>query len=262
MKIGTPKEAAAGEARVAMTPESALQLQKLGHACLIQSGAGVAAGFSDAAYEAAGVTVIKTAASLWKEAEVIAKVRPPTDAEVKRLTPEKTLISFFYPGQSEELLTAANGTGAHGHRDGHGAPDQPSAEDGRPVIHGEHRGLPGRDRGGEQFRAVLHGPGDGSGPRCRLRRFWWLARVLPGWRRSGHRHRLGRLRWPSTCGPKWPNRSRAWGRSSCSSTSRNRRLMGQRRGAMRRRRAPSSGKSSWRSSGSWRRISTSSSRRP
>ena len=112
MKIGTPKEAAAGEARVAMTPDSALQLQKLGHECLVQSGAGDAAGFSDAAYEAAGVTVVKTAAGLWKEADVIAKVRPPTDAEVKRLNSKKTLISFFYPGQSEELLNAANGKGA------------------------------------------------------------------------------------------------------------------------------------------------------
>ena len=48
MKIGTPKETFVGEARVAMTPESALQLQKLGHECLIETGAGQAAGFSDA----------------------------------------------------------------------------------------------------------------------------------------------------------------------------------------------------------------------
>ncbi len=57
MKIGSPKETFEGEARVAMTPDSALQLQKLGHECFIESGAGEKAGFSDAAYEAAGVTV-------------------------------------------------------------------------------------------------------------------------------------------------------------------------------------------------------------
>ncbi|MCK4713266.1 MAG: hypothetical protein KAT26_10340, partial [Marinosulfonomonas sp.] len=45
MKIGTPKEVFEGEARVAMTPESALQLQKLGYDCLIEAGAGKAAGF-------------------------------------------------------------------------------------------------------------------------------------------------------------------------------------------------------------------------
>ncbi len=104
MKIGTPKEIFEGEARVAMTPDSALQLQKLGHECLIEAGAGLAAGFTDAAYEAAGVKVLKTAATLWKNADVIAKVRPPSEAEAKRLTADKTLISFFYPASNEALL--------------------------------------------------------------------------------------------------------------------------------------------------------------
>ncbi len=104
MKIGTPKEIFEGEARVAMTPDSALQLQKLGHECLIEAGAGLAAGFTDAAYEAAGVKVVKTAATLWKNADVIAKVRPPSETEAKRLTADKTLISFFYPASNEALL--------------------------------------------------------------------------------------------------------------------------------------------------------------
>ena len=50
LKIGTPKEIFEGEARVAMTPESALQLQKLGYDCAIETGAGMLAGFSDKAY--------------------------------------------------------------------------------------------------------------------------------------------------------------------------------------------------------------------
>ena len=45
MRIGTPKEIVEGENRVAMTPESALQLQKLGYDCLIEKGAGIGAGF-------------------------------------------------------------------------------------------------------------------------------------------------------------------------------------------------------------------------
>ena len=49
LKIGTPKEVFDGEARVAMTPDSALQLQKLGYDCAIESGAGSLAGFSDKA---------------------------------------------------------------------------------------------------------------------------------------------------------------------------------------------------------------------
>ncbi|MEO9782474.1 MAG: Re/Si-specific NAD(P)(+) transhydrogenase subunit alpha [Sedimentitalea sp.] len=112
MKIGTPKEIHDGERRVAMTPESALQLQKLGHECLIETGAGLEAGFSDAVYEAAGVEVVKTAAALFKAADVVAKVRPPTDTEVKRLRKDQTLISFFYPGSNEELMGKAAEKGA------------------------------------------------------------------------------------------------------------------------------------------------------
>lgn len=112
MKIGTPKEVFDGEARVAMTPDSALQLQKLGHECLIETGAGAQAGFSDAAYEAAGVTVVKTAASLWKDADIIAKVRQPETAELKRLSADKTLISFFNPAGNEEGMDTAKKKGA------------------------------------------------------------------------------------------------------------------------------------------------------
>jgi len=68
MIIGAPKEIAVDEKRVAMTPDSATQLQKLGYDCLVQSGAGLHAGFSDAAYEKAGVKIAKTAAELWKTA--------------------------------------------------------------------------------------------------------------------------------------------------------------------------------------------------
>lgn len=102
-----------GENRVAMTPDSAKQLQKLGYECLIEKGAGHAAGFDDAAYEAAGVTVIKTAAALWKEADIIAKVRPPTETELKRLNKGKTLISFFNPAENEKGLEIAREKGAN-----------------------------------------------------------------------------------------------------------------------------------------------------
>ncbi|MCH2165718.1 MAG: Re/Si-specific NAD(P)(+) transhydrogenase subunit alpha [Marinovum sp.] len=104
MKIGTPKETFDGEARVAMTPDSAKALQKLGHECLIEAGAGAAAGFTDAAYKDAGVKVVKTGAALFKEADIVAKVRPPSDAEAKRLREGQTLISFFYPVANEELM--------------------------------------------------------------------------------------------------------------------------------------------------------------
>ncbi|MRU16737.1 Re/Si-specific NAD(P)(+) transhydrogenase subunit alpha [Roseovarius sp. A21] len=104
MKIGTPKEVMEGEARVAMTPDSALQLQKLGYDCAIEAGAGKAAGFSDAAYKEAGVEVIKTPAALYKACDIVAKVRPPTETEAKRLRADQLLISFFWPAQNEEQM--------------------------------------------------------------------------------------------------------------------------------------------------------------
>ena len=112
MKIGTPKEVSAGEARVAMTPDSALQLQKLGYECVVESGAGMAAGFADALYREAGVEVVKTAAALWKAADIITKVRPPNATEAKRLTDGKLLISFFYPAQNTEQMELLAGKGA------------------------------------------------------------------------------------------------------------------------------------------------------
>ena len=109
MKIGTPKEVLEGENRVAMTPDSARALQKLGHECAIEAGAGVGAGFSDADYKVAGVEIIKTAAALWKSSDVVAKVRVPTDTEVKRLRKGLTLISFFNPaGNDDQMATAAD----------------------------------------------------------------------------------------------------------------------------------------------------------
>ncbi|TDW28349.1 NAD(P) transhydrogenase subunit alpha [Rhizobium azibense] len=113
MLIGSPRERLEGEARVAMTPDSASQLQKLGHICAIETGAGKRAGFSDDAYRAAGVTVVDSAEMLFASADVIAKVQPPEPSEVARLSSGKTLISLFYPAQNEDLLDQAKATGAN-----------------------------------------------------------------------------------------------------------------------------------------------------
>ena len=113
MKIGTPKEVYQGEARVAMTPDSALQLQKLGYECAIEAGAGAAAGFTDEAYAEAGVEVIKTAAALWKACDVVAKGRQPTETERTRLRAGQTLISFFNPAANEAGMEAAKKSGAN-----------------------------------------------------------------------------------------------------------------------------------------------------
>lgn len=112
MKIGAPREIYGGENRVAMTPDSALQLQKLGHSCVIEAGAGQKAGFSDAAYLKAGVEIANTAADLFAAADVVVKVRGPEASEVEMLRSGQTLISFFWPAQNAELLEAAKARGA------------------------------------------------------------------------------------------------------------------------------------------------------
>ncbi|MCO8146513.1 Re/Si-specific NAD(P)(+) transhydrogenase subunit alpha [Rhodovulum tesquicola] len=113
MKIGAPNEIFEGEARVAMTPDSALQLQKLGYSCLIETGAGEKAGFSDSAYQKAGVEVVHSAAALWQAADIVVKVREPSEAEADNLRKGQTLISFFWPAQNEALLQRCKDRGAN-----------------------------------------------------------------------------------------------------------------------------------------------------
>jgi len=106
MKIGALKETAPGEARVALTPESAGRLQKLGYDCLVETGAGAAASITDSAFEAAGVTVVASASELWDQADVIIKVREPSLAEINAAPDGKTLIGFIWPASNDELLEA------------------------------------------------------------------------------------------------------------------------------------------------------------
>ncbi len=106
MKIGAPRELFEGECRVALTPDSAAQLMKLGYDCVIESGAGAAARFSDDVYKEAGVEVVADAAALYATADIIARVRAPSLDEVAAMPDGKKLISFLNPAGSPELLEA------------------------------------------------------------------------------------------------------------------------------------------------------------
>ncbi len=76
--IGVPKETAAGEKRVATTPEVVEKLIKLGFSLAVESGAGDAANFSDDVYRAAGAEVVSGAAALWAKSDMVFKVRAPS----------------------------------------------------------------------------------------------------------------------------------------------------------------------------------------
>ena len=113
VKIGVPTEVFEGERRVALTPDSAKQLAKLGYETAVQSGAGMGAGITDAAYSEAGVEVLPDAGALFAAADVVAKVRPPSEAEVDMLREGQLLISFFYPAANEALMERARARGAN-----------------------------------------------------------------------------------------------------------------------------------------------------
>ena len=104
MKIGAPKEIFEGENRVALTPQSASQIKKLGYTCLVESGAGIAARFSDADYEREGVEVVNDASELWSKSDIVVKVRVPQESELELGHEGQLLISTIYPAQNETLL--------------------------------------------------------------------------------------------------------------------------------------------------------------
>jgi len=112
MRIGVPRETHDGEKRVATTPDVAGELQKLGYEVVVESGAGAGASFFDDAYAEAGCEIAESPGDIWNRCDIVLKVRPPADAEVRQLRAEQTLASFVWPGQNEQLLAELTGTGA------------------------------------------------------------------------------------------------------------------------------------------------------
>jgi NAD(P) transhydrogenase subunit alpha len=96
VKIGVARETADGERRVALVPEAIARLKPAGIEVLVEEGAGAGAHLPDAAYEAAGATVVPTA-KLYEQAEIVVRVQKPSEAEVSRLRKGQALIGFLQP---------------------------------------------------------------------------------------------------------------------------------------------------------------------
>lgn len=117
MRIGIPKENEEGENRVALTPEVAVKLQKLGFTLAIETSAGAAASYADELYAQVGVDIIEDPRELWTTSDIVLKVRPPKEHPelgffgVELLGPHQTFISFLYPAQNPELLQQLAGRG-------------------------------------------------------------------------------------------------------------------------------------------------------
>jgi NAD(P) transhydrogenase subunit alpha len=95
MQIGVPAETAAGETRVAATPETVKKLKALGHTLRVQSGAGLAASVTDEAYMAAGAEITDAAGALG--CGLVLKVRSPSNAEAAQMKPGTTLVGMLNP---------------------------------------------------------------------------------------------------------------------------------------------------------------------
>ena len=111
MLIGVLVETTAGETRVAITPETAKKLLAQGHTVRIQSGAGVAASITDAAYAAVGAEVVDVTAA-WA-CDLVLKVRGPSEAEASCIKAGSTVVGMLEPFNAEGLqrLAAAGATG-------------------------------------------------------------------------------------------------------------------------------------------------------
>ncbi|KUI32855.1 NAD(P) transhydrogenase subunit alpha [Mycobacterium sp. IS-1496] len=102
MLIAIPRESSPGETRVAATPQTVGQIIKLGYSVVVESGAGAASSFSDAAYVEAGAE-IGSFDQTWS-ADVVLKVNAPTDAEIAALRDGATLIGLISPALNPDLV--------------------------------------------------------------------------------------------------------------------------------------------------------------
>ena len=101
MLIGVPLETAAGETRVSVTPETAKKLKAQGHTIKVQSGAGVAASVTDAAYEAAGAEITDAAGAFG--CDLVLKVRAPLHSELSLMKTGAALVGMLNPFDSDGL---------------------------------------------------------------------------------------------------------------------------------------------------------------
>ena len=101
MLIGVPLETAAGETRVSVTPETAKKLKAQGHTIRVQSGAGVAASVTDAAYEAAGAEITDAAGALG--CDLVLKVRAPLHSELSLMKTGANLVGMLNPFDTDGL---------------------------------------------------------------------------------------------------------------------------------------------------------------
>src|SRR5712675_144172 len=112
MKIGVPKEIKTNENRVALVPAGAEALVAAGHSVMIEKGAGDGSGFPDAAYTAVGAKIGADADTVWREADMIMKVKEPIKPEWPRMKKGQVIFTYFHFAADKELTLAHIKSGA------------------------------------------------------------------------------------------------------------------------------------------------------
>jgi alanine dehydrogenase len=95
MKIGIPKELKTNENRVSLVPAGTAALVSAGHTVIVETGAGLGSGFSDARYMVAGAQIAQNADAVWAASDLIVKVKEPIEPEWKRIRPGQTIFTYF-----------------------------------------------------------------------------------------------------------------------------------------------------------------------
>lgn len=106
MIVGIPKEIKTKETRVAVTPEGVRALVQAGHKVVVENNAGLASGFSNEAYTEAGAALCKEAGAVWKESDLIVKVKEPIESEYPCLREGLTLFTFLHLASVPPLVDA------------------------------------------------------------------------------------------------------------------------------------------------------------
>jgi len=112
MKIGIPKEIKTNENRVSLVPAGAEALVAAGHTVFVEQGAGEGSGFADDQYTAVGAQLLPTADAVWKEAEMIIKVKEPIAVEWPRMRKGQTIFTYFHFAADDKLTKAHLDSGA------------------------------------------------------------------------------------------------------------------------------------------------------
>ena len=112
MIIGVPKEIKRAEYRVSLLPVGAETLRKHGHKVLVEKGAGVGSGFSDAEYRAAGATIVPSARQVFRKSDMIIKVKEPQPVEIKMIRKNQIVFTYFHFASSKPLLNGMLKSGA------------------------------------------------------------------------------------------------------------------------------------------------------